>query len=446
MNLLKYSLFQLVLFIFPVSAVISQKDFSHYSKDSYFNFGEPGAKCIEHSEKWYKVESFQDTTYSGIKIRPKSFNFIKDSSDFVNKFDHIKFLQIEPEVRLFNPRDTTKYFVPPVSNLKNIEFIYLTGDFKWDYDSLWLQLLSLPKLKFLGIRNLAGNIQYSENLNILLAKIEGLYFQGQNLQLPDPSEYQSKLQYLNFSGFNKDISPLLKTVSELNLLHYLVLEKTPITKPDIENIVKTDKLKYFKCNYGIIEDTEYFISKIADLDSLEALELSFVTNDKIPDNFHFFKRLRYLKINNGYKNESPFPNSIFDIKSLKSLDFSNFSDTIISHKIKNLQNLEYLQIKFSGKELPDEICKLKSLKSIIIRNGYLQKLPKNIGNLSYLETLDLYYNEIRYLPKSVGDLRNLIHLDLSNNYLIELPQSIGSLVNLEHLNLNTNFITIIRQK
>lgn len=432
-----------LLFAFIISSgtvLMSQSNFLEYFKQVHSSFGEPGIKSIEYSKKWFKPETFYDTSYTGLNLLPEHFNLIADSSDFLNHLTHIRYLRIEPNANLFQPIDTVQYAIPPISNLKNIEFVFVGGDFNWDHDSLWNELLRLPKLKYLGVKNIMGAVKNSATFKVLLSQIEGLYFLGKSLEFPEYNEQPSRLKYLIYYGFSKDISGLSESLGSMRSLQYLSLERAAITNKDIESIIKSTHLKTLKFPHSTFENTGYCLSKISTLDSLETLELSYTKNDDASDNFQGFKYLKNLKISGLQDKTVQIPNSIFSIKSLKSLEISGFPDSIISPKIRNLKNLEYLNLYFKGKELPDEICELKKLKGFELKFGNLEKLPESIGNLSNLEKLNLIDNKIISLPESIGKLKKLKILDLHNNYLTALPTSIGNLENLEELNLYTNFL------
>src|ERR1700749_87827 len=85
---------------------------------------------------------------------------------------------------------------------------------------------------------------------------------------------------------------------------------------------------------------------------------------------------------------------------------------------------------FGLTELPESICQLTWLRSLILDSNRLTTLPTCIGQLVHLDRLDLSGNLLSELPESIGQLTDLETLFLDNNKLIKLPKS---LLNLPHL-------------
>ncbi|KAK8622615.1 hypothetical protein V6N13_117524 [Hibiscus sabdariffa] len=104
------------------------------------------------------------------------------------------------------------------------------------------------------------------------------------------------------------------------------------------------------------------------------------------------------------------------------------------------------------------------LKSLQVKNSYVQELPDSIGNLRSLEVLDLSYSNLRgSIPASFANLtqlkyldlhsnsltgpilssfshfKHLTYLDLSENNLVgQISDTVGNLTNLVHLSLSLN--------
>ena len=133
---------------------------------------------------------------------------------------------------------------------------------------------------------------------------------------------------------------------------------------------------------------------------------------------------------------------ICKIKTLKSLNLDNAYIKSIPAEIKNLTELEQIQItcKVSLEKIPREICELKNLKEINISGANLPRIFEGVGELKNLRRLRLEKNKISVLPDSIGDLQNLEELELNKNNLKELPDSIGKLKKLSNLELRNNQI------
>jgi len=122
---------------------------------------------------------------------------------------------------------------------------------------------------------------------------------------------------------------------------------------------------------------------------------------------------------------SILPESIGNLRSLKTLNLQENNLKTLPESIGNLTSLEDLRLAENNLSiLPESITKLKSLKELYIYNNDLSTLPESIFNLSSLENLDLRYNDLKSLPESILQLSNLRYLNVKSNSL-EI-KSIGS--------------------
>ncbi|KAG4089575.1 RNI-like protein [Neocallimastix lanati (nom. inval.)] len=118
--------------------------------------------------------------------------------------------------------------------------------------------------------------------------------------------------------------------------------------------------------------------------------------------------------------------------------------------LKSLTSLEIVDCKIgdytqsSTRILPKTIGNIKNLKTLIIKDNYIDYLdcilPEEIGNLINLEKLDLSGNLFTGpIPKSIANLKNLKILNLKhNNFTEEIPYEFKNLQNLEEINLYGN--------
>ena len=96
--------------------------------------------------------------------------------------------------------------------------------------------------------------------------------------------------------------------------------------------------------------------------------------------------------------------------------------------------------------IPNEIYKLKKLKSLNLDSNKIKKIPESIGKLHKLEKLSLANNQIKQIPSSITKILNLGYLDLSNNNLESLPDNIDKLKSLYLLDLRGNNFSKEEQK
>ena len=68
-------------------------------------------------------------------------------------------------------------------------------------------------------------------------------------------------------------------------------------------------------------------------------------------------------------------------------------------------------------ELPEDLSKLQSLRSLHLSNNKLQKLPESIGNIQTIVRIDVDNNCLTQLPDSITNLKKLKYFDeLENNF------------------------------
>ncbi|MEE9553496.1 MAG: COR domain-containing protein [candidate division Zixibacteria bacterium] len=127
---------------------------------------------------------------------------------------------------------------------------------------------------------------------------------------------------------------------------------------------------------------------------------------------------------------------------LTELDLSNKEIIELPPEIGRLTTLRSLNLNYNQLTLlPAETGNLTELKSLRLSRNQLTEWPPEIGNLTGLQSLNLGYNGISELPPEIGNLTGLRSLDLRQNYLTKLPTEISSLTELQWLNLRENKLT-----
>lgn len=170
-----------------------------------------------------------------------------------------------------------------------------------------------------------------------------------------------------------------------------------------------------------------------------------LTNEDIPANFKYFKKLEVVNISGCQLREIP-PN-LAKIPNLKALWASqNLNMKILPSTIKQFQNLEILDISDSKLDtLSTTLFQLPKLKELYLSNLHSSyypslklKIPDVIQGGETIQYLDLSFNTIDTFPKGLLLLKNLIELSLEGNNISKLPSEIQSLTKLKALYMNRN--------
>ena len=130
------------------------------------------------------------------------------------------------------------------------------------------------------------------------------------------------------------------------------------------------------------------------------------------------------------------PESLWELKQLKSLKINYTKLTTLPDSIGQLTQLTSLDLSNNQLTTPDSIAPLAALTqltSLDLSNNQLTTLPDTLGQLTQLTSLDLSRNQLTALPDSIGQLTQLTSLDLSRNQLTALPDSLGQLTQLQSL-------------
>ena len=117
------------------------------------------------------------------------------------------------------------------------------------------------------------------------------------------------------------------------------------------------------------------------------------------------------------------------------IDYGYHEEIFHAYKDKNNHVIELWIPTISLTNLPDSIGNLKFLKTLNLNGCGLKYLPESIGNLKNLKILDLSGCNLTTLPESFVNLQNLEKLYIRGNCFISVPDSIGKLKSLKYFDV-----------
>jgi len=306
----------------------------------------------------------------------------------------------------------------------------------------------------------------------LVRSLRSLDISGNDIKVLPPSfNHLSALEKINLSrNLNLKAVEVFTSLSQIGGITELLAQECNIDNIPLEigklgNItvldLKANHLTSLPLTFGNLTRLEYLdlgyfemgtrMNKISDLGpgfgqlkKLKYLNLAGNALVTLPEGFAGLTELTELNL--GLNKLPGLPLSVTQLSKLTKLDISLNDVAVVPAQIANLVNLEELHLDGNFfnhadkklKVLPNEICQLKSLKVLTLKDNVIEQLPEAIGSLTKLEKLDLRDNLLNTLPASFTQLKNLKWLDLKANDLTQLPADFASLDQLKELNIAMN--------
>ncbi|KAM9239251.1 leucine-rich repeat-containing protein 40 [Leptosomus discolor] len=273
--------------------------------------------------------------------------------------------------------------------------------------------------------------------------------------VPDEITLLQKLERLDLA--NNDISRLPYTLGNLPQLKFLALEGNPL------RTIRRDLLQK-----GTQELLKYLRSKIQD-DVTSPNGEPPVTAMTLPSesriNMHAITSLKLLDYSE--KQAATIPGEVFDAVGSNPVTTVNFSKNQLNEippRIAELKdsvcdvNLGFNKIS----SISLELCMLRKLTHLDIRNNFLTSLPEEMEALTRLQMINLSFNRFKVFPSvlyripaletillsnnqvgSIDPLQlkkmdKLGTLDLQNNDLLQVPPELGNCETLRTLLLEGN--------
>ncbi|XP_042475907.1 disease resistance protein RPV1-like [Macadamia integrifolia] len=163
---------------------------------------------------------------------------------------------------------------------------------------------------------------------------------------------------------------------------------------------------------------------------------------KSPD-FSWFPNLEILDLGDCYgmlSVHAHYSKTFGDLKSLVELHLDGTKIKELPNNICRLKSLKCLILRScsSLEILPESIGDLKSLVELHLDGTKIEELSNNISKMSSLKRLTLTWcSSLKNLPESIGDLKSLVELHLDGTKIEELPNSICRMSSLKYLILSS---------
>ncbi|GHU18056.1 hypothetical protein FACS1894163_09670 [Spirochaetia bacterium] len=280
--------------------------------------------------------------------------------------------------------------------------------------------------------------------------------------VPDTLANLTKLQTL-YLGYNiPKIPSWIFTLKNLKMLT-ICNDEIDAIPPLIENFTRLEGLQI----HG--EKITNLPESLDHLTSLRKIILDCPALTKLPESFANLKNLESITLTNY--NIPVIPDYFCGFTELVELTISMcstfqgpFTPTLsLPQNIGRLKNLRSLLVKYSGlKRIPPSIGDT-ALEHLLIYGGNFTTMPESIGNISTLKTLEIFCplkkvpdtlgnltslkklslgGEFKCLPESLGNLSSLEELDIdAEDTFIKLPDSIGNCKNLKKLSIGSDKLT-----
>lgn len=225
-----------------------------------------------------------------------------------------------------------------------------------------------------------------------------------------------ELTHVDLKGFPKE-------VLELEQLTHLKLHGTFKAPP--AGIVRLQRLRRLQLGGSV----RRLPASMADMPALERLELN--SAHLLPEGLERLRQLKALHL--FYGRFAELDDRFAGLEALEELSIAGGLGPqklrALPPSIGALARLRALDVGYNHElgALPDELCGLAALETLIAPWCGLERLPERLGALRALRRLELHQNRLEALPASFAQLTRLERLSLHHNRLRELPPGVGLL-------------------
>ncbi len=247
--------------------------------------------------------------------------------------------------------------------------------------------------------------------------------------------FQEKFSYGSLSSGTKSISTTNqstknRSTKNFEAIRYLDLEgKNLRALPD--DIARMTTLEVVKFAHNPIEDLDAALESLAGCPRLRELSFSLV-GGPIPERLGKLTQLEALSITE-LERPCRFPESIGQLKRLRSLFVMSDSEVHLPESFADLSELQQLQLRVTGWNLPREIYKLSKLTELDLTHCRATEFPVEIASMTNIEAIIIDRSELPAMSLVMPILASMPHLKRLEVNWNPLPREIGLCRNIEEL-------------
>jgi len=357
-----------------------------------------------------QIQEFEETKHQ-VLAQSEKLNTIGERVNHYCSNDYLDTVIELEDLRKITNRTTEELFNLQKLNLycKNLDRLPKRIFSLENLNELWLGRNNLNNLN-----DKIGNLKNLKRLSIADNNLS---------QLPTGIKNLKNLTHLYL--YKNKLKELPPEIGELENLIHLDVESNKLTKlPEaLKNLTKLENLD--------IENNLFneFPAIIFELKNLVKLNLCCNKFFFIPRELENLTRLKHLNLKDNYLRS--FPYSVIKFTNLEELDLSNNLFKDIPSEIRYLDKLKTLIIaNVRIEEIIPEFGYLKELKILNLSNCNLRMLPNCLKNLQNLEEINLTNNDgITSLPDYFRSFKNLKRVLLNRNVVykngMEFPRYQG---------------------
>lgn len=232
------------------------------------------------------------------------------------------------------------------------------------------------------------------------------------------------------------LKTLPKSIGNLTYLRYLIIYDSPIQNipSTLKNLHNLELIKFVYDPEVYPRVALDFPDIFQDLKSLNAFHIDGLFEIYIPPSFIELKNLIELTLEGCV-----FFTNYIKFKQYLCDDTRPSGINALPKDLSKMKSLKTLVLKnLNGLEFPTSIINQDSLKELVLSKTENIKNLDIAFNIKSLEKLNLSGCQLHYIPKTISNLVNLKSLDISQNYLQDIPFELTKCKNLEKIDLTWN--------